>query len=224
MKRTSRAFTVAALIMAVSCVNIPDTMNLNIDVTIRHIQEQAGEILDFVEGKDDSLGDMPVETQNESYLRKVFDFVSPMQTAYAETNLNSPRVKQIANKMRERHGEVKSVKATGAVGETNRGLLELVTPGKITDAAKKNEVQRVIADENADRKALYKEVARINSDSNMTVTQVENIYAKEYRDRADKGELIQLPGAGKEFDDVKASGLGRALGAQCQPGAWVSKP
>ena len=50
MKRTSRAFTVAALIMAVSCVNIPDTMNLNIDVTIRHIQEQAGEILDFVEG------------------------------------------------------------------------------------------------------------------------------------------------------------------------------
>lgn len=223
MKRIARAFTVAALIMAVSCVNIPDTMNLNIDVTIRHIQEQAEEVLDFVEGKTDELELEAPPVENTSYLRQVWEFVSPMQTAHAQTNKSSPRVKQIASKMKERYNAVKAVKQTGAVGESNRGLLELVEPGVITDAEKKNEVQRVIAAENDDRKALYKEVARINSDSNMTVTQVENIYAAEYRDRASSGELIQVPAGGKEFEDFKASATGKALG-NVQPNAWVKKP
>lgn len=224
MKTIAKLTLICAIFLAVSCVNIPSTMNLNIDVTIRHVQEQAEGVLNFVEGKTEQLGDMPVGEENQSYLRTIQNFFSPMQTAYAETNMNSPRVKQIASKMRDRYSEVKAVKATGAVGESSRGLLELVDEGKISDADKKNEVQRVIAAENEDRKALYKEVARINSDSNMTVTQVENIYAKEYRDRADKGELIQLPSAGPEFDEVKASSLGKALGGNCQPGAWVEKP
>ena len=51
---------------------------------------------------------------------------------------------------------------------------------------------------------------------------ITNIASK--ADRAKSGDLIQLPNAGPEFDEVKASGLGQSLGGKCQPGAWVTKP
>lgn len=222
MKNTLRIMTIALFGLAVGCVVIPDTFDANITVTIRHIEDQADDFMDFVEGKTDSLED---EAETTSFLRKAWNFVSPIQTAYAaETKRTSPRVKQIANKMKERYPEVVAIKKSGAVGETNRGLLELVKADAFPDADKKNEVQRVVAAENEDRKALYKEITRLNDDQNMTVGQVEQIYAKERLGRAKSGELVQMPNAGGTFDAVKGSPLGRKLGGDCKPGAWVTIP
>lgn len=222
MKNVVRIMTIAVFGLAVGCVVIPSTFDANITVTIRHIEDQAGGILGYVAGEEDSL---PGEEEKTSFLRKAWNFVSPIQTAYAaETKRTSPRVKQIANKMKERYPEVVAIKKFGAVGETNRGLLELVKADAFPDADKKNEVQRVIAAENGDRKALYKEITRLNDDQNMTVAQVEQVYAKERLGRAKSGELVQMPKAGGTFDAVKTSPLGRKLGGKCVPGAWVTIP
>lgn len=221
MNKFFRVLTVAAFGLTVGCVVIPNTFDANINVTIRHIEEQADGFLDYVEGTTDSLegGD------KTSFLRKSWNFVSPIQTAYAaETNQNSPRVKQIGAKMKERYSNVTAIKKSGAVGESNRGMLELVKPDAIGDAEKKNQIQRIIAAENGDRKALYNEIARLNKDQNLNVGQVEKIYAKQYIQRAKKGDLIQMPKAGPAFDAIKGSGLGKALGGKCTPGAWVAKP
>lgn len=224
MRRFSNGITVIAVVVVLGCVVIPSTFNANITITIRHVEEQAGQILDFVEGKSNTLpGLEETGTENTSFLRRTLQYLSPIQVVYAaELKDTSPRVTQIAKKMKQRFPEVATIKAAGAVGETNRGLLQLERPNLIADAEEKNGVQRIIAAENEDRKALYKEIARLNSDQRLDVGQVERVYAIQRLGRAKKGEYYQLPAPGADFDKFKASSLGKRLGAACVPGAWVT--
>ena len=62
------AFSLAALI---GCVIIPSTFEANIRIEIRHIQEQAGGVLDYVEGTSNELPglDAPSDNQTSMMLR-----------------------------------------------------------------------------------------------------------------------------------------------------------
>ena len=226
MKIFCRAFALAVFTLTIGCVVIPNTFDANINITIRHVEEQAEKLLDFVEGETDTLKGSDVGADNSSSLERAVDFLSPMQVSYAaETSTTtSPRMKQIAESMKERYPLVEDIKKTGAVGESNRGFLELVKPELITDTEKKNELQRIMAAENKDRKALYQEVARVNSDQDMTIGTVEMVYAEKRIERASKGDLIQIPEAGAAFEKFKASKAGKALGDECKAGSWVQHP
>lgn len=224
MKRVSRAAVAASIALLAGCVVIPDTFDANINVTIRHIQEQADKILDYVEGQSDTLPEVVPAPQQNSMLERALDALNPIQTAYAaEVKEDSARVKQIANSMRARNAELEAAKKTGAVGENNRGFVELVKADAIADADQKNAVQRTIAAENDDRKALYQEIARLNSDQNMTVSQVERVYAQKRLERAKSGELCQMPPAGADYDAYIASAAGKKLGSAAA-GSWVTIP
>ena len=224
MRRVSNGVTLLAVVFIVGCIVIPSTFEANITVTIRHVEEQAGQILDYVEGKSDTLPGLDeTETESTSFLQRTLQYWSPIRPVYAaELKNNSPRVTQIARKMKERYSEVAAIKATGAVGETNRGLLQLQRPGLISGAEETNRVQRIIAAETEDRKALYKEIARLNGDLNLDVGKVERIYALQRLERAKSGEYYQLPVPGADFDKFKAPPRGQRLGAACVPGAWVT--
>lgn len=226
MTRKLYALLIAGLLAFVGCVVIPDTFTADIDVTIRHVQEQAEGVLDYVSGETDTLPELePAPAPSESsWLENAVDSVSFVQVVYAQLEDNSPRVRQIAESMRQRYPRVQEVKATGAVGENNRGLLELVKPELLTDPEKRNEVQRVIAADNEDRKALYKEIARLNSDQNLSVSAVERVYAKERLERAKTGEVFQLPPPGEAFEEFKKSSLCAKLGDKCIANAWVTIP
>lgn len=224
MKRVSRTAVAATIALLAGCVVIPDTFDANINVTIRHIQEQADDILNYVEGKTEALPEIaPAPEQNSSLLERALDTLDPVSTAYAQVKEDSARVKQIAESMRKRNAEVEAAKKTGAVGENNRGFVELVKADAIADADQKNTVQRTIAAENDDRKALYQEIARLNSDQNMTVSTVERVYAQKRLERGKSGELFQLPPAGADYDAYMASPAGKKLGAGTA-GTWVTIP
>lgn len=224
MKRIPLAFTTAVLLFIMGCVVIPDTFEARIYIDIRHVEEQAEGLLNYVEGKSDVLPGLGAEaTDDTSWLRRTLDFVSPIRIAHAaELKDTSPLVSQIANKMKSRYQDVVALKKTGAAGESKRGLVELVKPELLADDDTKNAAQQLIAAENADRKALYKEVARLNRDQDLDVSTVERVYARKRLERAASGDLFQLPGAGKDFDTFKSSPQGRKLGAACVPDSWVT--
>jgi hypothetical protein len=92
------------------------------------------------------------------------------------------------------------------------------------DADTKNKAQTLLAEGNKGRKALYTEIARLNKDEGLSITAVEQVYAVERLKRGTSGEQYQLPSAGKLFDDIKASDVGKKLGAECKPDAWVTIP
>ena len=225
MKIMLRAFALSLFALTIGCVVIPDTFDANINITILHVEEQADGLLDFVAGESDSL-EGEAKANGTSYLQRTIDFMSPVQVVYAaeESTTTSPRMKQIAESMKKRFPKVEAIKKTGAVGESNRGMLELVKADLITDPEKKKELQSILDAENKDRKALYEEVARLNKDQNMTVATVEKVYANKRIERADKGELFQTPVAGAEFDKFKTSKVGKALGDNCKAATWVKVP
>lgn len=223
MNKSLRVFAVVFFGVAVGCVVIPDTFEANINITIRHIEQQADDFWDEVEGDAETTEESDAE-HDISYLKQFVDFMSPVQIAYAQTSSTSPRLDQIKAKIKQRYAEVQRIKKTGAVGESNRGMLNLARPEKISDIEQKNEIQRVVAAENKDRKALYKEIARLNKDQNMTVSTVENVHSASLRKRAKPGDLVQAPKAGDEFDKFKITALGKKLGGKAKPGAWVTVP
>ena len=83
------------------------------------------------------------------------------------------------------------------------------------------DVIQLVKDENEDRKALYKELARSKK---LEIGTVEKVGARDQLKRAKEGEWVQLPPAGEDFEKLKASTLGKALGDKCVPGDWVKVP
>jgi uncharacterized protein YdbL (DUF1318 family) len=227
MIRVLCAFFVACLVVGLGCVQIPDKFEAHIVVEIRHqIENQAEQVLDYVEGRTDRLPDIePVESNATSWVNDILHALNPVHTAYAQAlNEDSPRVKQIAESMRARHAELEKLKQAAAVGETNRGYVELRPSDALADEEAKNAAQRLIAAENNDRKALYQEVARLNKDADVTIALVERAYAQKRLDRAKVGELFQLPPAGEDLEKFKTSSIGKKLGASLKPDAWVTIP
>ncbi len=231
MKRIVAALAIVSLMAALGClIRTEHKIDAHITVDIRRIAEQAEGVLDFVEGKSESLPGLGGEPAGEptSWYREVLDAVSPVRVAYAAEQAlketSSPLVREIAVRMRERFSQIEALKKQGCLGENNRGYLELRECDAMTDAEAKNAAQKLMAEENKDRKALYNEVARLNKADGVAVSTVEQIYAIERLNRAKSGEVFQLPAAGEAFDDFKNSAAGKALGDMCQPNAWVTIP
>ncbi len=225
MKRTAIALAIALVISGFGCViRTEHKIDAHITLDIRHVEEEVGGVFDYVEGSSEELPGISAEEQasgdSVSWLRRVGDALSPMQVAYAKEK-TSPLVKQIAERMRGRHKEVAKWKTAGCLGENNRGYVELRDCDASKEAEKKNLVQKLLTEENKDRKALYKELARIRK---LDVSTLERVGANDKLKRAKAGEWVQLPAAGKYFDEFKKDGAAKKLGDACKPEAWVKMP
>jgi uncharacterized protein YdbL (DUF1318 family) len=220
------AFAALAGVGAGCVVRTEHTINAHITVDIRHIEEQADDVLDFVEGKTDALPKTAApETKPSSHLENFMRLLDPMPSARAaELTTLSPLAEEILKRMQGRNGAVAEFKGAGCFGENNRGYLELRDCDKAKEGEPRNQAQQLLAEDNKDRKALYNEIARLNKDANVSVSAVEAIYAQKRLMRAKSGEIYQLPPAGEDFEEFKASAKGKALGDKCQAGAWVSIP
>lgn len=93
---------------------------------------------------------------------RALDFVIPAAAA-AEPNIDisSPAVQQIKASMEARHGSLAPHYNSGAVGLTNDGMIT-VRDANAIPLAERNTVKKLVADENADRSALYREIAVAN--------------------------------------------------------------
>jgi uncharacterized protein YdbL (DUF1318 family) len=84
------------------------------------------------------------------------------QDAEAALNVNSPAVSRIKSSMSARFGELEKFFASGAVGLTKDGLVEVrdLNAVALPDRAT---VKRLVAEDNADRAQLYAEIARASN-------------------------------------------------------------
>lgn len=166
MKSTVRSvlMTKFALLSAVlmGCVTI------NVYFPAVAAEKAADRIIEDVWGKQPQATP-PSDTQGQSQSRSisllalgVLNFVVPTAEA-AEPNIDisSPAVQQIKSSMESRHGSLAAHYASGAVGLTNDGLVT-VRDANAIPLAERNTVKKLVADEVADRTALYREIAVAN--------------------------------------------------------------
>ncbi len=84
------------------------------------------------------------------------------QNAEAALNVSSPAVSRIKSSMGARFGELEKFFASGAVGLTKDGLIEVrdINAVALPDRAT---VKRLVAEDNSDRAQLYTEIARASN-------------------------------------------------------------
>lgn len=84
------------------------------------------------------------------------------QDAEAALNVSSPAVSRIKQSMAGRFGELEKFFASGAVGLTNDGMIDVrdINAVALPDRAT---VKRLVAEDNADRTQLYAEIAKASN-------------------------------------------------------------
>ncbi|MDO9189835.1 MAG: YdbL family protein [Sulfurimicrobium sp.] len=85
----------------------------------------------------------------------------PLALAAADLEINTPAITSLKNGMQQRHNELAGFYASGAVGLTRDGLVAVRDPAA-APLAQRQAMNSLVAAENQDRKALYREIARAN--------------------------------------------------------------
>ncbi|KIO50035.1 YdbL family protein [Nitrosospira sp. NpAV] len=80
----------------------------------------------------------------------------------ADIEINTPAIAALKQSMQQRHGQLEPYYARGAVGLTRDGLIAMRDANALPLSARQP-VNALIASENQDRNALYREIARANN-------------------------------------------------------------
>lgn len=125
----------------------------------RIIDEVWGEQPAKTEGEPQSS--LPVEELAYRLAANLLNAMVPVAHAAADIDISSPAVQQIKASMEARHSQLAPFYSSGAIGLTANGELAVRDANSIP-LKDRNRVKKLVADENADRSALYKEIAIAN--------------------------------------------------------------
>ena len=111
--------------------------------------------------------------------------------AFAQANLeiNTPGIAAIQGSMQKRHAELAPLYASGAVGLTRDGNVALRDPAAVP-LAQRAAVNTLVAAENQDRSALYREIARANNRPEWE-GDIRSTFGQRWIDRAQPGWFTQ---------------------------------
>lgn len=114
--------------------------------------------------------------------------------AFAQGNLeiNTPAISALQQSMQQRHTQLAPLYTSGAVGLTADGNVALRDASSVP-MAQRGQVNALVAAENADRAALYREIARANNHPEWEAD-VRRTFAQRWIERAQPGWWVQ--GAG----------------------------
>lgn len=112
-------------------------------------------------------------------------------TAHAQANLeiNTPAIAALQQSMQRRYAELKPFLDSGAVGLTRDGNVAL-RDANLVPLPQRQQVNALLAADNADRAALYREVARANSHPEWE-QDIRNTFAQRWIERAPAGWYYQ---------------------------------
>ena len=105
--------------------------------------------------------------------------------AQANLEINTPGIASIQSSMQRRHSELAPLYTSGAVGLTRDGNIALRDPAAVP-LAQRAVVNSLIAAENQDRAALYREIARANNHPEWE-GEIRSTFGQRWIDRAQAG-------------------------------------
>jgi len=115
--------------------------------------------------------------------------------AAAQGNLevNTPAITALKQSMQQRHAQLAPLYAAGVVGLAADGTVTLRDASSLP-LAKRAQANALVAAENADRAALYREIARANGHPEWEA-EVRKTFAQRWIERAQPGWWVQRGGA-----------------------------
>jgi len=111
--------------------------------------------------------------------------------AAADLEINTPAISSLKQGMQQRHGELSGFYDSGAVGLTRDGLVAVHDPAA-APLAQRQAMNGLVAAENQDRQALYREIARANGHPEWEA-EVRDTFAQRWISKAAPGWWYQNP-------------------------------
>ena len=187
----------AALALA-ACVTI------NVYLPAAEAKEAAKEFVDKVIGED---GQAVPKTEKSgggmAMLQRRVDLWSVLGvgSAYAQSapdiTINTPAIRAIQAKMEQRfNSSLRAGFDAGALGFTSDGLVTVRDASKLP-LKDRVAINSAVADDNRDRKALYREVAVANGHPEWE-SQIRDVFARQWVDSARSGWWYQTGGSWKQ--------------------------
>lgn len=118
--------------------------------------------------------------------------VPPAHAAQADININTPVVSQLRRSMELRQGALSSYYRSGAIGFDNNGLVAVRDMGAVP-LPERGRLRQLVGDENNDRNALYREIARANGHPEWE-SDIRNTFARVWVQEAGSGYWYQDAG------------------------------
>jgi uncharacterized protein len=185
------------------CLALSACVTINVYFPAAAAEKAADKIIDDIwgpEGKppaktDDKRSAMPQQSTRVllAAAGSVLDFiVAPAQAQAADLNVSTPAIRQLTQSMEARHAQLKKYYDAGAVGLTRDGLVE-VRDQNLVPLPERNSVRKLVADENADRANLYREIATANGHPEWE-TDIRTTFAERWASKASAGWYYQDKG------------------------------
>lgn len=114
---------------------------------------------------------------------------APLAFSAADLEINTPAIAALQGSMQARHGQLAPHYASGAVGLTRDGLVA-VRDANAVPLKDRQGVNSLVAAENKDRNALYKEIASANGHPEWE-SEVRNTFAQRWVQKAQGGWWYQ---------------------------------
>lgn len=202
MNRLIALLAAAASLLLVACVTI------NVYFPAAAAQAAADRVIDEVWGGQAAPAPVapPAELAPTSSLvlpgaqelaRRVLDFVVPgAQAADPDLDISSPGIQRLTDSMEARFPALSPYYASGAVGLMADGYI-VVRDANLVPLPERNKVRTLVANENADRAALYHELAVANGQPQWE-SQIRSVFAKRWIARARAGWYVQDGGNWKQ--------------------------
>jgi uncharacterized protein len=113
--------------------------------------------------------------------------------AFAQANLDidTPAIQAIKSKMQQRHGQLAPAYQSGAVGLTRDGNVQ-VRDANALPLKDRAAVSGLVAQENQDRAALYREIAKANNHPEWE-GDIRNTFSQRWVQKAQSGWYYQDP-------------------------------
>ncbi len=118
------------------------------------------------------------------------DFLVPSAHAQADIEINTPQINAIKARMAQRQQQsLNPLFDSGAIGFTNDGLVAIRDRSAVGLQERRN-LESLVADENRDRKAVYREIAVANGHPEWE-TDIQQTFAREWIEKARSGWYYQ---------------------------------
>lgn len=132
------------------------------------------------------------DPHDEPLSSRVIDFLIPAAYAADTPNLriHTPTVEAIHDRMKQRYRQsMHQLLDNGVVGFTNDGLVAVRDASNIP-LSKRARINSIVAAENRDRKALYREIANANGHPDWT-SKIRSTFAELWIEKAHNGWYVQ---------------------------------
>jgi uncharacterized protein YdbL (DUF1318 family) len=157
---------------AACCLALSACVTINVYFPAAAAEKAADKIIDDVWGegqaapkRDDKRGQLAPPGTPSVLLAaagSVLEFLVPSVHAQAaDLNIATPAVRQLTASMEARYAQLKAYYDAGSIGLTRDGLVQ-VRDQNLIPLPERNAARKLVADENADRTNLYREIATAN--------------------------------------------------------------